>query len=272
LTVSIHGWFTLTNTSLYSQLHFSARFGRPNITEELLDRGAEINDGEQESEETALHIAAKEGHVHVMKKLLFRGAKPDTFSDHSGLVINAAISSGKVDTVELLVQAGVSLTPERDDVESPLAQAATMSDISMLEYLMKEYAQQLPPEEYSKAMISGAGAGRVEIFRRLLDFEHKPEDFQWALNRAAEEAKWEIVTILLEKRSDLDCDEAFYQAATGVEDKDDVLGALWEYTQGSISSERVDDSLYTATDNEKDSTVRLLLEKFGADPNATGEE
>lgn len=256
----------------FGPLHFSARFGRPNIAEELLDRGVEINDGEQESEETALHIAAKEGHVHIMKKLLFRGAKPDAFSDDYGLVINAAISSGKVDTVELLVQAGVSLTPERDDVESPLAQAATMSDLSMLEYLMKEYAQQLPPEEYSKAMVSAARAGRIEIFRRLLDFQHGLEDFQWALNGAAEKAKWEIVTMLLEKRSDLDCDEAFYQAATGVEDKDDVLEALWEYTHGSISSERVDDSLYTATDCEKDSTVRLLLEKFGADPNAAGED
>ncbi|CAM1503339.1 Fc.00g081150.m01.CDS01 [Cosmosporella sp. VM-42] len=253
-------------------LHFAAAFGRPNIVEELLDRGAAIDDGEQDSTDTPLHMAAQEGHVHVMKKLLIRGAKPNTYSEYSGFAINAAISSGNFDAVELLVQAGVALTSDRDDVESPLAQAAAMSDISMLEYLMQQYANQLPPEEYSKAMISAAGAGRVEMFKRLLNFEHKPEDFQWALNGAAEEAKWDIVTILLERRSDLDCDEAFYQAAIGIEVKDDVLEALWEYTQGSISSEKVDDSLYEATDREKYGTVKLLLDKFGADANATGEE
>ncbi|KAK7422687.1 hypothetical protein QQX98_001475 [Neonectria punicea] len=253
-------------------LHLAACFGRPHIAEELLDRGAEIDDGEKLSEDTPLHMAAEEGHVHVMKKLLFRGAKPNTYSEFSGLVINAAISSGKFDAVELLVKAGVSLTLERDDVESPLAQAAAMSDVSMLEYLMQQYAQQLPPEEYSKAMISAAGAGRMETFKRLLEFQHKPEDFQWALNSAAEEAKWDVAEVLLERNSGLDCDEAFYQAAIGTEDRDNVLEALWEYTRGSISTDKVDDSLYDATDREKYSTMKLLLEKFGANPNATGVE
>ncbi len=264
--------------SASTQLHLAAAFGRPGIVEELLNRGAAINDTERSTDgtdgafdDTPLHMASEAGHVDVMKKLIFRGADPNAYSEYSDLVINAAISSGKFGAVELLVKQGVSLTPERDDVESPLAQAAAMADISMLEYLMQQYAHQLPPQEYSKALISSAGAGRVEIFNRLLQFQHSLQDYQWALNSAAEEAKWEIVTILLERRSDLDCDEAFYQAATGTENKDQVLEALWEYTRGAISHEKVDESLYDATDREKLSTVKLLLEKFGADPNASGE-
>ncbi|KAH8680661.1 hypothetical protein BX600DRAFT_391706 [Xylariales sp. PMI_506] len=252
-------------------LHFAAAFGRTKIVQELLDRNAIIDDRDENGDDTPLHMAAEAGHVEVMKNLIFRGANPNAYSKDSGFVINAAISSGKLAAVELLVDKNVSLTLDGGDIESPLAQAATLNDISIMEYLMKKYEHQLPAEEYSKALVSAAGAGRVENFNRLLGFEHKLEDFQWALDSAAEEGKWDVVTIILEKRSDLNCDEAFYQAAIGMENKDQVLEALWEYTQGGISSEMVDSSLYDATDREKEHTVKLLLVKFGADPNATGE-
>ncbi len=116
------------------QLHLAAAFGRPGIVEELLNRGALINgtepgtdgtdgtDGaggiDAVSDDTPLHMASEAGHVDVMKKLISRGADPNAYSKYSGLVINAAISSGKFNAVELLVKQGVSLTPERDDVES----------------------------------------------------------------------------------------------------------------------------------------------------------
>jgi hypothetical protein len=245
-------------------------FGKVDIVEELLDRKAHINVGEDEEEDTPLHLAAEEGHVEVMRKLILRGANLNAHSSCSGLVINSAISSGSFAAVELLVKHDVSLVLDRNDVMAPLEQAATLSDVSMLEYLMKEYANQLPPEEYSKALVSAAGAGRVEVFNKLLNFKHSHNDFQWAFDEAANKGNWEIVKILLEKRSDLNCDNVFHQAATSTEDQE-VLEALWEYTHGTISAEKLDQSLYDAPDLEKTWTVKLLLEKFGADPNATGD-
>lgn len=240
--------------------------------DELLDRGAVIDVVEAELDDTPLHLAAGEGHLNVVKKLISRGANPNTFSKWSGLVINAAIRSGRFDLVELLVDHKVSLFSDHSDAESPLAQAAAMADPAMIHYLMEKYARFIRSTDYSKALVSAAGAGRVDVFKSLLRLGHTTSDYQEALDKAAKESKWEIVMIMLERHRGLSCDEPFYQAATGVDDKDDVLEALWEYTGGKISEERLDDSLYDAADREKLSTVKLLLDKFNADPNARGHE
>ncbi|KAH8200508.1 hypothetical protein TruAng_005338 [Truncatella angustata] len=206
------------------------------MVEELLDRKANINAGQEEKEDTPLHLAAEEGHVGVMKKLILRGASLNAYSQYSGLVIHSAISSGNFDAVELLVHHGVSLSIDHDNLETPLEQAASLSDMSMLEYLMEN-----------------------------------ENDYQSALDEAAGEGNWEITKVLLEKRANLSCDNIFYKAATTTDDLE-VLEALWEYTNGNISADTIDQSLYNTTDNKKTDTVQLLLMKFGADANAQGDD
>ncbi|KAI1092523.1 hypothetical protein F5B19DRAFT_454286 [Rostrohypoxylon terebratum] len=262
-----------THDSLFNTpLHLAAVFGRPKIIEELLNRGAVIDDGIEQHEETALHMAAYDGQVEVMRKLLLRGANANAIADEIGPVINAAISSGNRACVELLVERGVSLTVDRDDLQPPLAHAASLSDISMFGYLVEKYADKLPAEEYSKAFVKAAEAGRVEVFNKLLEFQHSQEYFQKALDAAVEDWNWDIVLIILDKRAGLNCDKVFYEAATCTEPQDKLLESIWEYTGGSITRDALNKSLYDATDREKESTVELLLTKFGADPNATGEE
>ncbi|KAK6954701.1 hypothetical protein Daesc_004669 [Daldinia eschscholtzii] len=259
---------SLVNTPL----HFAAYFGRPKIVEELLNRGAVIDDGDEIHEQTPLHMAAFGGHVEVMKKLLLRGANANAMSHDIGPVVNAAISSGNRACVELLIERNVSLTVEQPDIDAPLALAALLSDFSMFEYLIQKYADKLPPEEYSKAFVKAAEAGRVEVFNRMLEYDHTHEYFQHALDAAVEEWNWDIVIIILEKCKGLNVDDAFYEAATGTEQQDKLLDVFWEYSDGGISSDKLNGSLYDATDREKESTVKLLLEKYKADPNATGVE
>ncbi|KAM3070075.1 hypothetical protein ACMFMG_003893 [Clarireedia jacksonii] len=252
-------------------LCFACRFGNSDMVEELLDRKVKINTGEEEEEDTPLHFAAGQGHIEAMRKLILRGANVSSYSKYSGYVINSAISSGKFDAVEVLVQHGVSLAMDRDDVETPLEQAALLADFSMVEYLMEKYTDQMPPEEYSKALIGAAAGGNIDILNKLLPFQHSHSDYQAALDDAAQAGNWEITKILLEIRKDLSCDKVFYEAATKTENLE-VLEALWEYTEGKISVETLDQSLYETTDSMKTDTVQLLLEKFAADPNAQGEE
>lgn len=251
-------------------LHYAAAFGRLRIVEELLKRGAPINDGKETALQTPLHMAAEDGHVEVMKLLISENADPNAVSDDIGPVVNAAIRSGNRAAVELLVEHGVSLAMDQDDVESPLALAAQLSDVSMFEYLIEQYADKLPAVEYSKALVAAAEEGKLEVFNKLLEFEHEESFFQSALDAAAEEWNWDVVTILLQKRPALDCNALFFAVATCSESQDKMLDVAWE--NGTVTTHTVGNSLYHATDREMDEMVKLLLDKFQADPNATGEE
>ncbi|KAF6819564.1 multiple ankyrin repeats single kh domain-containing protein [Colletotrichum sojae] len=253
-------------------LHFAAYIGRPNIVDELLKRGADIDDGIEISVQTPLHMAANAGHVKIMNKLIQKGANANAIASDIGPVMNAAISSGNPDAVRLLVEKNVSLAVEDDSIDSPLALAGLHADLSMFEYLTKTYADKLPPKEFDKAFVKAAVAGRVDVFNKLMTYPHSRECFQDALDAATEEENWDVIMILLEQRLDLDCNGLFHQAATTAEHQDKVLEAVWKYTKGNVSKETLNNSLYEATDLEKESTVRLLLESFGVDPNATGEE
>lgn len=132
-----------------------------------MDSEAPTNEAiDTEEYETPLHVAAGNGHVDMMQLLMLRGADPNATSPDIGPVVNSAISSGNRAAVELLVERGVALTialseDESSDVEPPLTRAALLSDLSMFEYLIAQYAEQLPAEEYSKALVKSAGAGRV---------------------------------------------------------------------------------------------------------------
>lgn len=219
-------------------------------------------------------MASFGGHIQVMKKLLLRGADPNAVANDIGPVVNAAISSGSREAVELLVEHNVSLTFKSDDedVQCPLALAALLADYSMFEYLIESYADKLPAQDYSAALIAAAAAGRIEVFNKLLNFGHETAVFQSALDCAVEEWNWDIVKSLLDHCQGLDVNGLFTEAATCSEPQDKMLQLAWEYASGSITQETLSDALYNATDREKVTTVRLLLQNFGANPNATGEE
>jgi hypothetical protein len=259
---------------LGKQLHYAAFFGRPNVVEELLNRGAKVDDASEIGQQTPLHMASFRGNVKVMNKLIRRGANPNAVGKGFGPVVTAAIYSGNREAVRLLVENGVSLTYDDEDDESvsPLSLAVLMSDLSMFEYLAEAYADKLQPKDYDKALVMAARAGRLEVFNRLLQYEHPHERLQEALEQATVEENWDIIAILLENSQGLQCDGVFLAAAIGFEQQDKVLEAVWRQTRGRMAQEVLDASLYHATDREKESTVRLLLEKFSANANATGEE
>ncbi|RBA22188.1 hypothetical protein FPRO05_00535 [Fusarium proliferatum] len=162
---------------------------------------------------------------------------------------------------------------EEEVITSPLALAAMRADLAVFEFLIKEYSDKLPAEEFGIALVKAAEYGRFEAFSRLFhDFEHNQQFKQDALDGASFGDHWAIVSLILDHCPGLNCDKTFLQTAQG-EDGDDeirILGAMWEYSQGNISPEALDESLYEATDFENQRTVELLL-RYGANANATGE-
>jgi hypothetical protein len=218
-------------------------------------------------------MACFKGNVKMMAKLIRRGADPNALSNDLGPPICTAIYSGSREAVKLLVEQGVPLSHDNDDLPTPLALAAYLSDSSMFNYLVDTCKDTLPSLEYDNALLTASLAGRLEVLRTLLKYEHSIECFQTATSRAADEGNWDTVLVLLENKQGLDCNELFYSAAVGTQQQDHVLEAIWKYTDGGILEQTLNKSLYDATDNQKESTVRMLLESFHADPNtATGDE
>ncbi|KAK6342278.1 hypothetical protein TWF730_001754 [Orbilia blumenaviensis] len=258
---------------LNTPLHLAAFLGRPNICEVLLNSGAKIDDGQDAGDQTPLAMAAYKGHCRVMIKLLDRGANPNALAEGRP-VINEAIGSGNLEAVQLLVEHGALLSQDNTDEENPapLALSALLSDLTMFIYLLDACADKIPHKEYNKALISSASAGRLEVTKRLLQFSHDTTTFQAALEAAADEENWEILLLILESSKGLDCDRVFNQIATSSEQQDRLLIAIWKHTNGNISQQTLDKSLYEAVDIEKESTVKVLLEEFGANANATGSE
>jgi len=259
------------------QLHLAAYFGRVNIVEELLNKGAIIDDGKETGNDTPLHNAALQGNASIMRKLIHRGADINACSpDDVGTVVNAAIYSGNREAIKLLIEKGASLTAvasEDEEFDGPLALAAQLSDISMFEYLIDACADKLPPEEYDKALVAAADAGRVEVFIKLLSYSHPQECFQEALEAATLEENWDIIMILLDRcQTDLECTALFEEASSTKEDQDKVLQAVWKHKNGVITSDTLGKALIRAAGCGKHSTVELLLDEFHANPNAADEE
>lgn len=250
------------------QIHFSAYYARPNITEELIYRGASVDDVENPGDETPLAMAASKGNVKVMKLLLDAGANINSIDNDTGAVINGAIQSGNLNAVGLLVEKGSTLSYE---THSPLSYAAMLPDHTIFDYIMDAGKEELQAHDYNAALIAAAYAGNKDVFAQLLGYTQDENTLVDALRQATDEAEWEVVKHLLDQHKGLPCDHLFTELATSAEDLDDLLLTVWEYADGSISQEALNAALYQATDNEKESTVRKLLE-LGADANATGDE
>jgi ankyrin repeat protein len=208
------------------QLHLAAYFGRVNIVEHLLNKGAIIDDGKKLRNDTPLHNAALQGNLPIMKKLINRGADINACAPSvGGSVVNAAIYSGSREAIKLLIDKGASLVTVDSYNAGPLFLAAHFSDLSMFEYLIDACAGKLPPEEYDKALVAAADAGRVEVFSKLLSYSHPQECFQEALEVATKEDNWDIIMMLLERYQGrtLDCNNLFEEASSTTENQDKVL-------------------------------------------------
>jgi len=222
----------------------------------------------EEGDETPLAMAAFKGNIKVMKLLLDANADINARDKQLGPLLNQAILSGNLEAVKLLVDKDANIS---DEEFSPLRFAAALPDRTVYNYLMEAGRNHLQDHDYDSALITAAYAGNTEIFKELLEYEHDKDTYQKALDEATGEAEWPIVRLTMEKCEGLDCNNLFKVVATVKEDLDSLLEAVWDYADGSISQEALNDALYEATDREKNSTVKTLLD-LKADPNSTGAE
>ncbi|KAK3324113.1 ankyrin repeat-containing domain protein [Cercophora scortea] len=257
-------------------LHLAAHFGKLEIIEELLTAGADVNAmGPNADEPSPLGMAAYEGRVSVMQKLISWNADINVSPKNDISILSSAILSGNLDAAKMLLERNAKLRYGSENIaKSPLNMAVYSSDMNILNTILEAGANSLLPEDYDAALLQACSksGGSVEVVRRLLQFDHEPHAYQDSLKAAALQLQWDVALLLLKHQpaQGLDCDDVLFRAATGSETLLEVIQACWDNTDGKISKETLDNSLYEATDKEKESTMKPLL-KLGADPDATGE-
>lgn len=260
---------------IHRQLHLAAHLNQVDIVDVLLKSGAKIDHGKEKAVQTPLHMASFKGYVKVMRKLVNQGADVNAFANDAGPVVNAAIASGNREAVELLIDKGVELSIEDNEnaeIPPPLAAAALNSDTTLFDFLISKCANRLPPRDYDVALRYAAKAGQTEVFDKLLAYDHPQETYQAALDVAAGEGEWTIVNTILECRMGLNCHKTFIKAAIAFEDQSQILRAIWRHTKEALPKNTINQALYEATDCENANIVKILLEEFGADPNAEAPE
>ena len=238
----------------------------------LLDHGADINDGRQDLEWTPLMMAASQGQLEAMTKLLAWSDPADinACASDDGTALTLAIACGQTDAVAHLIKNNANTNITGPGLEPPLALAASTGNQKLVKMIMdaRGYENTASPA-YGSALAAAASSSNIDIFKTVYQVDYSLPSRQSALEQAAEVTSEEIVHYLLGSGPDLKCDTAFTKAAAKGADK--ILDKLWHYSRGAFSQQSKDLSLYTATDFELKSTVKMLL-AMGANPDAEGEE
>jgi ankyrin repeat protein len=102
----------------------AAAYGHTEVVKLLLEKGAQVNMG-NEGGETALHYAARHGHTKVMRILLEHGADPKSKGTGCGTPLQWAVRGGQRQSVKTLLDYGVDINQRGTDGETALSTAAS---------------------------------------------------------------------------------------------------------------------------------------------------
>lgn len=245
----------------------AATMGHEDITRYLLEQNAGV-DIQDETLGTPLYVASENGHVTVIGQLLQAGANANLSGGLHRKPLNAAAYSGHTEIVQLLLKQDVEVDPDEDyRYGSALVAASRKGHAEIVRVLLeKGWNVNRKYKIYVSAIVAAATYGHVEVVQVLLESNVDVNSREQALESASQNGKPDVVKELLERSRFLRHEKAFLLAASY--GRDDVLELL---QKRGTNQEMLNTALYEATDHEHESTVSLLL-KFGADPNAEGQE
>lgn len=247
----------------------AAAMARLEIVRYLLEQNAAV-DIQDDSFGTPLYVASENGCLPVVRELLGAAANVNLFGGLHCRPLNAAAYSGHTEVVELLLQQDVQVDPEEDyKYGSALGAASRKGHAEIVRLLLKkgwDGNRKFKNENYHSALDAAATYGHLEVVQALLESNVDIASREQALKIASTHGKTDVVKELLERSHSLRHQDAFLLAAS--HGRDDILELL---QKRGTNQDMLNRSLYDASDHEHESTVGLLL-KFGADPDAAGQE
>ena len=250
-----------------SALWAAAFSGHTDIAQYLLEYGAEVN-WQNEDRGTPLYTAASTNSMEVVRILLQHGADVNLKGGLHIRPLNIAAYSGYREIVQLLLTHGAEVNPDDDyRYGSVLGAAARTGNADIVRLLLqKGWNADQKMKTYNSPLVAAATYGHAEVVQVLLQHGTEGAPQVQALEIASKNGRTDVVKNLLAHAPNLPHQKAFQNAAT--HGRDDILELLEER---GTNAEMLNAALYDASDQERESTVKLLL-KFGANPNAEGKE
>ncbi len=133
--------FTWNNKNGLTALHNAAVGGYQGIAEQLLAKGANIDERDENYEFTALHYAARFGNKKVAEVLVANGANITAKDKWDYQPIHWAAHHDRVDVVELLISKGVDINTKTSLGQRPLQLAQERRNKETIELLRKHGAE-----------------------------------------------------------------------------------------------------------------------------------
>ncbi len=175
----------LFGTFCQAPLHTAARFGREDLAELLISRGADVRARDERGGSTPLHLAAQHGHAIVAALLVKRGADVNAVTIGRGRTpLHDAVDGlagtsdleGRIEVARLLLSRGADINArEAGSGRTPLdaAVASSVNPVNsrrMTELLLTAGADvDVRDSSGESALQLAASLGNIDVVRRLLD-------------------------------------------------------------------------------------------------------
>lgn len=161
-----------------SALMVAAKTDEPEIVTALIAKGAGLNHAGVKRGLTALHFAlANTGlkSVEIVSELLVAGAKPGTPAKDGFTPLMAAVESGLVDKLSLIVSENVEVNAVTEDGRTAIGRAADNGSAEMVRRLLAAGAVATAPQGRMTPLSAAVRAGSVEAARLLIDAGANPD-------------------------------------------------------------------------------------------------
>ena len=199
----------------YTPLHLSARKGHLEITQALIEKGANVNAKEERDEMTPLHLSALNGHLEVTRELIKAGADVNAGNRPP---LNISIEKGYLEIARALIEAGADVNAKNNNGWTPLHSSAWKGQLEVVRDLIKAGADVNAKETRGFAVLRQARSegeaplhlsahnGHLEVVRALIeagaDVNAKDDAGGTPLHFSAQKGYLEVSRALIEKGAD----------------------------------------------------------------------
>ena len=220
-----HQNLSMDKSKVYSPLYYASLAGLQQVSEHLLEKGADVN-AQGGYYGNALQAASFKGHEAIVRLLLEKEADVNAQRGEYHNALHAASSNGHEAIVKLLLEKGADVNAQGGEYDNALYMASLGSYeaiVKLLEWgaigkLLEKKADVNPMAEKYGSALYMASLGKYEAIVKLLleneaDVNAQGGQYGYALQAASLTGHEAIVKLLLEKGADVNAQGGVYGSA-----------------------------------------------------------